>query len=192
MDTDTSSTDTSSTDTAAGKPTAQVSKAILRSREKRLGLMLRTVCLRILARMTKKYTIEMVLESMVATAAPDTSMPKPKGMVRAPLNSVSPLFEDKDGVQDDVHNAAKGKADARLFGFAHSPHQMAQDQPGHCGQTADDKHLKEIPGRKTEGQFIGLEKGEDGFHEQPQDNGQNGRHAKAGPEAKGRGFLAVS
>ena len=105
------------------------------------------------------------------------------------MNSVSPLFEDKDGVQDDVHNAAKGKADARLFGFAHSPHQMAQDQPGHRGQTADDKHPKEIPGRKAEGQLIGLEKGKDGFHEQPQDNGQNGRHAKAGPETKGRGFF---
>ena len=90
-------TDTKSTETAAGNPTAQVSNATAFSRENRLGLMLRTVVFRIFARMTKKYTMEMVLAIIVATAAPDTSMPNPNGMVSAPLNTVSPCSKMKMG-----------------------------------------------------------------------------------------------
>lgn len=45
----------------------------------------------------KKYSIEMILEIIVANAAPETSMPKPNGILTAPPKSASPFSKIKIG-----------------------------------------------------------------------------------------------
>ena len=90
-------TDTSNTEIAAGIPTAQVSKATFFSKEKYPGLTVRTVLRLIFSRMKKKYSIEMMLDIIVANAAPETSMPKPNGIVIAPPSRASPFSKMKIG-----------------------------------------------------------------------------------------------
>ena len=71
-------TETSSTEMAAGNPTDRVPQATFFSRETYLGARVNTLLFLSFASTTKKYSMEITLESMVATAAPATSISNTK------------------------------------------------------------------------------------------------------------------